>query len=142
MDQQSSDSKLKELTATTITMASTMHVNNDQMHINTDLYSASYVSDYSSEVSVLGQSLMLTPVSPEKNFQRRKKSHADVEKVRRQKLKDAFGRLKAELWESPNVASAATRRHTLDYSLQILTQLKSEVYVLEQVNAQMRRNMC
>ena len=108
------------------------------MHINTDLYSGSFTTDYSSEVSMLGQSLMLTPVSPEKNFQRRKKSHADVEKVRRQKLKEAFSKLKAELWESPNVASAATRRHTLDYSLQILTQLKTEVYVLEQINQQLR----
>ena len=110
------------------------------MHINTDIYSNSFSNDYCSDVSsVLGQSLMLTPISPpEKGFQKKKKSHADVEKLRRHKLKDAFEKLKAELWESPNVASAATRRHTLDYSLQVLTQLKTEVYVLEQFNQQMR----
>eukprot|EP00835_Amoeboradix_gromovi_P006857 NODE_916_length_3098_cov_0.162721.p2 type:complete len:126 gc:universal NODE_916_length_3098_cov_0.162721:527-904(+) len=114
------------------------------VYIDTNVFYDSYSgNDYVSGVSVLGNSLgnmlMMTPDSPSdpQTFQKRKKSHADVEKVRRQRLKESFAKLKAALWDS-RLANVATRRHTLEHSLNVLVQLKAEVYELEHQNQQLR----
>eukprot|EP00834_Sanchytrium_tribonematis_P000150 NODE_3_length_80033_cov_0.932970.p67 type:complete len:123 gc:universal NODE_3_length_80033_cov_0.932970:34168-34536(+) len=113
------------------------------MYIGNDLYSSSFTGEYSIDFNIVNHSSlmplqMLKTIPSEKKFEKRKRSHADVEKIRRKKLKEAFEILKSELWESPNVASAATRRHTLDQSLQMLIQLKNDVSFLEQINQQLR----